>query len=286
MDNKYVSHYLDWKNAGWFLVVAFIGLIIVLLLIFLDARYAQRKSSREADRDNTLPADDRRKKKGKIINIETCQVVESFYELVFSSTSILFFLSAYYLIDRFMKIREYRVIWNRYDDILLMAFIFMSVFLNTLLDHCFVPLRTVKSSQKASIRLVSTIYMILIFLYIRFVYQDTNYNELIIYFVGLVIGRFIYFDFTWKDFSKTMVSLWENMPLLILIIIYSGLMCWVGFTTKFLLKSNGVIVSILIAHLFMDVSIFIVHMVLRHNREDVLMKKAEKKAAQKKKQIR
>ena len=113
----------------------------------------------------------------------------------------------------------------------------------------------------------------LIFLYIRFIYNDTNYNELIIYFAGLVIGRFIYFDFTWKDFSQTMRNLWENLPLLLLIILYSGLMCWVGFTTKFLLKSNGVIVSILIAHLFMDISIFIVHCILRHKREDIVRRK-------------
>ena len=172
-----------------------------------------------------------------------------------------------------MNIREYRIIWDRYSDVLLMAFIFMSVFLNTLLDHCFVPLRTLKPGQKASIRLVSTFYMILIFLYIRFIYNDTNYNELIIYFAGLVIGRFIYFDFTWKDFSQTMRNLWENLPLLLLIILYSGLMCWVGFTTKFLLKSNGVIVSILIAHLFMDISIFIVHCILRHKREDIVRRK-------------
>ena len=273
MDNKYVAHYLDWQNATWFLIVAFFGLIIVLGLIFLDAGRISDKNDTDCDPSDYSEKTRRGQKKNRIIRLETCQVVERFYELVFSSTSILFFLAAYYLIDRFMNIREYRIIWDRYSDVLLMAFIFMSVFLNTLLDHCFVPLRTLKPGQKASIRLVSTFYMILIFLYIRFIYNDTNYNELIIYFAGLVIGRFIYFDFTWKDFSQTMRNLWENLPLLLLIILYSGLMCWVGFTTKFLLKSNGVIVSILIAHLFMDISIFIVHCILRHKREDIVRRK-------------
>ena len=234
MNNKYVAHYLDWKNATWFLIVAFFGLLIVLGLIFLDARRMTDKNDSGSDNPDYSAKPLPGKKKTKMINLETCQVVERFYELVFSSTSILFFLAAYYLIDRFMKIREYRIFWNRYSDVLLMAFIFMSVFLNTLLDHCYVPLRTLKPAQKASIRLVSTFYMILIFLYIRFIYNDTNYNELIIYFVGLVIGRFIYFDFTWKDFSQTMRNLWENLPLLLLIILYSDI---VNIGLHFFLKN-------------------------------------------------
>ena len=216
-----------------------------------------------------------------VISVETCWFIESFYELVFSSTSILFFLAAYYLIDRYLDIQQYRIIWEKYKDVLLMAFIFMSVFLNSFLDHCLVRLRLIGSEQKAAIRLVSTIYMILIFAYIRFIYDDLNYNELIVYFLGLVIGRFIYFDFTWKDFKKTMKDVWVNLPLLLLILIYSGLMCWVGFTRKFLLTANGVIVSILIAHVFMDISILIAHLIMNHKREDrIRAKQKRRKRAQ------
>ena len=54
----------------------------------------------------------------------------------------------------------------------------------------------------------------------------------------------------------------RNLPMLFLMLVYSGLMCFVGFKSKFLLTSNGVIVSILIAHVFMDLSIMIAHIVL------------------------
>ena len=113
MNNKYVAHYLDWKNATWFLIVAFFGLLIVLGLIFLDARRMTDKNDSGSDNPDYSAKPLPGKKKTKMINLETCQVVERFYELVFSSTSILFFLAAYYLIDRFMKIREYRIFWNR-----------------------------------------------------------------------------------------------------------------------------------------------------------------------------
>lgn len=260
MENKFVNHYLDLKSAGIFLSVAFAGLLVILFILFSFTKKYQ-------DEDETEVIDKKGRKK-KRLSQKSCWFIESFYELVFSSTSILFFLGAYYLIDRYLDIFEYRKLWDQYRDVLLMAFIFMSVFLNVLLDHLFVHIKTIHSDQKASIRLVSTIYMILIFVYIRFIYDDLNYNELIVYFLGLVMGRFLFFDFTWKDFKKTVANVIVNLPLLLLMIIYSGLMCYVGFKSNFLLTANGVIVSIFIAHLFMDISIFLVHSVLRHMRTD------------------
>ncbi|MDD2971625.1 MAG: hypothetical protein PHE02_05780 [Lachnospiraceae bacterium] len=291
-ENKFVKHYMDIEGIGIFLLVAFIGLVVVIGILLLYARQFEDGESREEEDMIDLEEEEtfdlnnekgrghrKRKKKKMALNRTTCWFIESFYELVFSSTSILFFLAAYYLIDRYLDIREYRVLWDEYSDVLLMAFIFMSIFLNTFLDHLVVSLRTINSRQKGALRLVSTIYMMLIFGYIRFIYDDLNYNELIIYFMGLVIGRFVYFDFTWKDFSETIRGVIKNLPLLLLIVSYSGLMCYVGFRSKFLLTANGVIVSILIAHVFMDVSILIIHHVMKHMREDRMYRKENKKKA-------
>jgi hypothetical protein len=107
------------------------------------------------------------------------------------------------------------------------------------------------------VRLVSSFYIVLILLYIKFIYLDDNYDALIMYFITLAVGRFIYFDFTWKDFLGTLHGVLQNLPLLILMGGYSAFVCWFGFHTGFLLTSNGVILSTLLAHLFMDASIFI-----------------------------
>ena len=47
---------------------------------------------------------------------------------------------------------------------------------------------------------------------------------------------------------------------------YSGFVCWYVFHVGFLLKSNGVILSTFLAHLFMDCSIFLLHKteILKH----------------------
>ena len=271
-ENKFVKHYMNIKEISIFLLLAFVGLAVTLGILLL---YAKRFDKADID-EEYLESAKRVKKNKFMISENACWLIESFYELVFSSTSILFFLAAYYLIDRYLDIREYRIIWDKYSDVLLMAFIFMSIFLNTLLDHLVVSLRAIDSKQKGALRLVSTMYMMLIFGYIRFIYDDLNYNELIIYFMGLVIGRFIYFDFTWKDFKETMHGVTKNIPLLLLIVAYSGLMCYVGFRTKFLLKANGVIVSVLIAHIFMDVSILIVHHFMKGFRKDKRRKRVKK----------
>ena len=109
-------------------------------------------------------------------------------------------------------------------------------------------------------------YIVLILLYIRFIYEDTNYDGLILYFLTLTVGRFLYFDFTVKSFLETMRGVLENLPLLVIMSAYSGFVCWYGFHVGFLLKSNGVILSTFLAHLFMDCSIFLLHKtgILKH----------------------
>ena len=180
-------------------------------------------------------------------------LVERFFEMVFCSTSILMFLSLYYIIDE--KIPEVSVYWQKYQDFILLIFLACSVILNGWLDRALVPLRCITADQKASIRLVSSFYIVLILLYIKFIYLDDNYDALILYFITLAVGRFIYFDFTWHDFCSTVHGVLINLPLLALMGCYSAFVCWYGFHTDFLLTSNGVILSTLLAHLFMDASI-------------------------------
>ena len=99
----------------------------------------------------------------------------------------------------------------------------------------------------------------MILLYIKFIYNDSNYDSLIFYFVMLAIGRFVYFDSTIEDIKDSLSGVMQNFPLLVLMGIYSGFICWYGFYTDFLLTSNGVIISTLLAHLFMDASIFVLN---------------------------
>jgi hypothetical protein len=145
--------------------------------------------------------------------------------------------------------------WNDYKDWLLLLFLILSMLLNRILDRILVPMRHIDAKQRASMRLVSSIYVVFILFYIRFIYESYNYESLIIYFVMLVVGRLLYFDVTWEGFKSDITGIIKNFPFVILMGAYTAGVTWYGFHSGFLLKANGVLVSTLIAHLFMDVCI-------------------------------
>ena len=235
----YVTHYFNAQNAGSFMAVSLIGLIVVLAIVLLTAKLQKHYKINIENPTEVELAQIEQTHKTKVISW-----IESFYEMVFSSTSVLIFLSLYYVLDE--RIPQAAYFWNKYQDILLMVFLVCSVFLTFWFDRIFVHLKTISSEQKASVRLISAFYIILILLYIKF-----------IYFVMLAIGRFVYFDSTLDYIKESLKSVVKYLPLLILMGAYSGFICWYGFSSDFLLKSNGVIVSTLLAHLFMDVAIFV-----------------------------
>lgn len=239
------------------MLVAFIGLAAVLAVILLMARRQQANAREILERRAAAGHHETDRRAIRAIRRRPYILIESFYEMVFSSTSILFFLALYYILDsHYTQVSPY---WEKYQDVFLLFFLIMSVVMTNVFDLILVNLTHLKSEQKGAIRLVSSLYVVLILLYIRFIYNDTNYNSLILYFVTLFIGRFVYFDFTLKDFKNVLSGVTRNLPILLLMLAYSAVVCWYGFRSDFLLTSNGVIISTLIAHLFMDLSIIIVH---------------------------
>ena len=241
MKRYYILHYFDPANVGSFLLVSLLGLILVLALVLLIAKLQIQRQLKEETEEKAKKI--RRKKHQR----RQYQVVESFYELVFSGTSILLFLSLYYIIDE--RLPQISMYWEKYQDVVLLVFIVLSVFLTSWLDVVLVKLTHLDPEQKASVRLISVFYIVLI-----------------LYFLTLTVGRFLYFDFTVKSFLETMRGVLENLPLLVIMSAYSGFVCWYGFHVGFLLKSNGVILSTFLAHLFMDCSIFLLHKtgILKH----------------------
>ncbi|SKB46725.1 hypothetical protein SAMN06296386_10195 [Lachnospiraceae bacterium] len=256
--DKYLNHYLDWEKAGPFLAFSFAGLFVIIGIILSCAKIAGAGKRDPEEETDDIEENSRKKKKRVFTPAE--RWVERFYSLIFSNTSILFFISAYYLTDRFLQyIPEAWKVWQEYDDFILLAALLSSTLLNNLLDRVIVRLRSLKNEDRAAMKLVAMIYLILIFAYIKFIYEDNNYDELIMYFITLLIGRFVYFDASFHDFIVAMGAALKNIPFLLLVLMYSGAMCYIGFSSKFLLTSNGVIVSVLITHLFMDIAIFFIH---------------------------
>ena len=195
----------------------------------------------------------------EFIRIEWHVLVERYYELVFSGTSILFFMSTYYLIDRFITIEPYRSAWDKHSDMYLMILIVLSCFFNSLLDRVLVRFKFLNRSEIAAGRLTGMVYMIVIFCYIKFIYQNNNYDRFITYFLGLMVGRFVYMDSSIHDFVVALSGVIKNIPLMIFTLLYTSIMCLYGFKSDYLITHNGVITNVFITHLFMCLAIFLLH---------------------------
>lgn len=241
--NQYLEHYLETPDVFYFFGLTFGLLVAVYIILFVFSKIKAKRVSPGVRAD--------------FLREEFNTLTEMYYELIFSGTSILFFMASYYLIERFLDIEPYVAIWNKYHDFLLLGLIILSCVLNTLLDRVLVRVRHIGNQSRASIRLLGMLYMILIFCYIKFIYENNNYDMFINYFLGLMIGRFVYFDASFKDFINSVRNALKFLPLMLMGLINLSVLSLYGFGTKYLLKHNGVITNVFVAHLFVCVSIFI-----------------------------
>ena len=102
------------------------------------------------------------------------------------------------------------------------------------------------------------LYMLIIFAYIKFIYLDDNYDVILIYFITMIIGRFVYFDASFKDFCNSMKELVDQLPILLLVLLSTALLALYGFKSGYLLTANGVVVSMFLAHFFVIFEIFLI----------------------------
>lgn len=267
---NYIEHYFDMASALPFFLVSLAGLILVMGVILILARIRQELDRHGAssataaveanavDRDaDARPQSRARRPLLDPVDTRPYEFIESFYEMAFASTSILLLLSLYYIIGDRINLHTVSKVWNQYKDWVLIGFLLVSMLVDRIFDRVLVPLHNISAQKRGSVRLMASIYVMLILMYIRFIYEDYNYENLILYFVMLVIGRLVYFDVTWEGFRNDCLGLFRNLPVLLLMSAYSATVVWYGFTSGFLMKANGVIVSTLIAHLFMDICIFL-----------------------------
>ena len=126
------------------------------------------------------------------------------------------------------------------------------------MDHFFIPLRIIEKEEKSTLRMAGMLYMLIIFAYIKFIYLDDNYDAILFYFITMIIGRFVYFDASFKDFCISMKELVSQFPILLLVLLSTALLALYGFKSGYLLTSNGVVVSMFLAHFFVILEIFLI----------------------------
>lgn len=242
---QYLAYLLKPGKLIMMLVMAAVCIATAIGIILVAARIMSGKYSQAT--------------KQTFLKDETISLIERFYELIFSSTFILMFVAIYFAIDYFGLATTDKTIWSKYNGIILLFFILGSVILNSFVDNKIIPLNHIRPGERASMRLLGMIYMLVIFAYIKFLYVDSNYDNIIMYFITLVIGRFVYFDASLESFQEAMSGVRDNLPILLLALMCTAIMAAFGFKTHYLLEQYGVVFNLFYAHIFLLIVIFIVH---------------------------
>ena len=77
------------------------------------------------------------------------------------------------------------------------------------------------------------------------------------YYLGLMIGRFVYFDASFKDFIDNMKKVIMNSPILLMYILYTFILVYIGFKAEYFLERNYYIVGVFHSELFMIFVVFL-----------------------------
>lgn len=226
-----------------FLIASFIG---VSLCAFIIMGVSKIQSSRDPGSDRSLNR------------------IQKFYELIISGTSIMSFSCAYVILNHIYSLLPdqssiFARLWGNWKDFTLLLLICLSCFLNSFLDNLIIPLKHIDKTEKATIRMLGMFYAIFILVYLNFVGDESEYNPVMMYYLGLMIGRFVYFDASFSDFIDAVKSMIQHIPLLFLGLALTGSLSYYGFSAGYLLERNYFIVGVFYTQLFMLASVFILH---------------------------
>lgn len=236
-----------------FLAAALIGIIICIALIILGAKLTTASA----------PAGHRK----QIFGERSHNRIQRFYEMIISGTSVMSFSCAYVIINHIYSLsvssgssNALLGLWENGRDFILLLLICLSCVLNTILDRIIIPLKRIDKEEKAAIRLLGMFYVILILVYLNFIGDESEYNPVMMYYLGLMVGRFVYFDASFTDFLAAVKNAFKNFPLLLMGLGLTAILCRFGFNAGYLLERNYYIVGVFYTHLFMLAAIFMIHL--------------------------
>ena len=267
--DAYFNPDFTWDKKFIYFLMAFAGMMICVFLI-IGITVIGAKLGKKKDPDETYEEDGT--KAGGISAELVLSRVQMFYEMVISGTTAIFFACSYIIMNHLYVILSdmqagsygepylsFMYIWDNYKDFVLLLFICLSCILGRILDSLLIPLKLIQREEKASIRLLAMFYAIAVLIFLNHIGDESEYSPVMMYYLGLMVGRFIYFDASFKDFLETMGRALSNVFMLILGLCLMGGLCYFGFGYGFLLERNYYIVGVFYTHLFLLAVIFILH---------------------------
>ena len=251
----YTNPDFGWNEKLIFLIMTLAGMAVCILLILAKTVL----STAAAPKDQ----------KKILYYRQAHNRIEKFYEMIIAGSSVMSFSCAYVIISHIYGLVQsgqgnpgpvLEVLidaWEGGRDFVLLLLICLSCVMNSILDKFIIPLRRISKEEQATIRMLAMFYVIIILLYLNRIGDESEYNPVMMYYLGLMVGRFVYFDASFGDFISALKNMFKNLELLILGLALTGILCFAGFNKGYLLERNYYIVGAFYVHLFMLAVIFV-----------------------------
>ncbi len=251
----------DYMNPDFTIVKQLIFLTITALAVFLSVYLIYGLSRLKSG------------KKTNCVNERYQNLLLRFFELIISATSVMSFACAYVVCNHVYALcqgattsgvmRAFLKIWGDWKDFALLFLICLTCVINTILDKMLIPLKGLDRDQIAVIRMLGMFYAIIILLFLNVIGDESEYGPVMMYYLGLMVGRFVYFDASFVDFLKAMKNMLLNLPILALGLTVSGSLTFIGFSLGYFLEQNYYIMGVFYTHLFLLVVVFLFYHVQR-----------------------
>lgn len=222
--------FFSWAVISIFVLLSIVAVIFIVTRIILYER-------RKVDENTTMEEMDAIEKEYVNRPYEISQMV---FEIIICNTCIIVIMYVYYWLAKNLLFLE------KYLGIIMLVLIIIAILLNDFLDEK-LKQNMIKEEDKGNIRLISSCSIIMLFSFLKIYFKTAEYDEFLLCYIGLVLGRFIYFDSTFKEFIRCVKNLKSYFIPLIIAFLLTGIISGIGLHLE-VITTNNLFISLMISH--------------------------------------
>lgn len=222
--------FFPWAVISIFVLLSIVAVIFIVTRIILYER-------RKVDENTTMEEMDAIAKEYVNRPYEISQMV---FEIIICNTCIIVIMYVYYWLAKNLLFLE------KYLGIIMLVLIIIAILLNDFLDEK-LKQDMIKEEDKGNIRLISSCSIIMLFSFLKIYFKTAEYDEFLLCYIGLVLGRFIYFDSTLKEFIRCVKNLKSYFIPLIIAFLLTGIISGIGLHLE-VITTNNLFISLIISH--------------------------------------
>ena len=222
--------FFSWAVISIFVLLSIVAVIFIVTRIILYER-------RKVDENTTMEEMDAIVKEYVNRPYEISQMV---FEIIICNTCIIVIMYVYYRLAKNLLFLE------KYLGIIMLVLIIIAILLNDFLDEK-LKQDMIKEEDKGNIRLISSCSIIMLFSFLKIYFKTAEYDEFLLCYIGLVLGRFIYFDSTLKEFIRCVKNLKSYFIPLIIAFLLTGIISGIGLHLE-VITTNNIFISLMISH--------------------------------------